>query len=195
MKKPDKFFPVDRIMDADEAAGNASGRLSSVTADATSKLDPRVQDLMCLIFDVKLMEASLAEMEFDLAKMPLGNLKKTQIQAGYLVLSQIQEVLDGEDGGRGAAAVSAGGQQRLTDLSNKFYTLIPHAFGPGKIKVIATTGAVRAKTKMIEALLDIEIATKLLAGGGSRRRDCHLMVPPCTFIRCFNRDNQGVSSK
>ena len=29
----------------------------------------------------------------------------------------------------------------------------------------------------------------------SRRRDCHLMAPPCNFIRCFNRDKQGVSSK
>ena len=32
-------------------------------------------------------------------------------------------------------------------------------------------------------------------GGISRRRDCHLMAPPCTFIRCFNGDKQGVSSK
>ena len=22
----------------------------------------------------------------------------------------------------------------------------------------------------------------------SRRRDCHLMAPPCTFVRCFNSD-------
>ena len=29
----------------------------------------------------------------------------------------------------------------------------------------------------------------------SRRRDCHLMAPPCTFSRRFNRDKQGVSSK
>ena len=29
----------------------------------------------------------------------------------------------------------------------------------------------------------------------SRRRDCHLMAPPCTCISCFNRDKQGVSSK
>ena len=26
------------------------------------------------------------------------------------------------------------------------------------------------------------------AGWSSRRRDCHLMAPPCTFARCFNRD-------
>ena len=25
----------------------------------------------------------------------------------------------------------------------------------------------------------------------SHRRDCHLMAPPCNFIRCFNRDKQG----
>ena len=28
-----------------------------------------------------------------------------------------------------------------------------------------------------------------------RRRDCHLMAPPCTFMRCFNRDKQGVSTQ
>ena len=33
-------------------------------------------------------------------------------------------------------------------------------------------------------------------GGPSRRRDCHMIAPPCTFGRCFNRDiNRGVSSK
>ena len=34
-----------------------------------------------------------------------------------------------------------------------------------------------------------------LPGKFSRRRDCHLMAPPCAFIRCLNRDKQGVSSK
>ena len=32
-------------------------------------------------------------------------------------------------------------------------------------------------------------------GNASRRRDCHLMAPPCTFSRCFNSDKQAVSSK
>ena len=29
----------------------------------------------------------------------------------------------------------------------------------------------------------------------SRRRDCHCAAPPFTFIRCFNTDKRGVSSK
>ena len=32
-------------------------------------------------------------------------------------------------------------------------------------------------------------------GSASRPRDWHLMAPPCTFVRCFNRDKQGVSVK
>ena len=33
------------------------------------------------------------------------------------------------------------------------------------------------------------------AAANSRRRDCHLMAPPCTFSGRFNRDKQGVPSK
>ena len=29
----------------------------------------------------------------------------------------------------------------------------------------------------------------------SRMRDCHSMASPCTFSRCFDRDEQGVSSQ
>ena len=47
--------------------------------------------------DVKLMEDSLREMEVDLQKMPLGQLKPSQITAGYDVLTNIQKVLEAQD--------------------------------------------------------------------------------------------------
>ena len=156
-KKPGKHFPVDRALDAGDAGD--SSKLATVKADARSKLDARVQDLMCLIFDVKLMEDSLREMEIDLKKMPLGQLKKSQIKSGYEVLSRIQEVLENE--GLGAAAR----KQQLSDLSNHFYTVIPHDFGLGRIKIIESTDDLRAKITMIEALLDIEAAVTMLGGG------------------------------
>ena len=31
----------------------------------------------------------------------------------------------------------------------------------------------------------------LVKGYASHRRDCHLIIPPCNFIMCFNRDKQG----
>ena len=37
--------------------------------------------------------------------------------------------------------------------------------------------------------------TGRLPGTSSRRRDCHLMAPPCTCSRCFNGDKEGVPVK
>ena len=59
--------------------------------------------------------------EIDLKKMPLGNLKKSQIQSGYEVLTSIQTVLETEEGD---AAAGPRREQKLTDLSNHFYTLV-----------------------------------------------------------------------
>ena len=39
------------------------------------------------------------------------------------------------------------------------------------------------------------IPIELAAGDGSHWRDCHSAVPPSTFIRCFNIDKKGMSSK
>ena len=100
--------------------------------------------------------------EIDLKKMPLGNLKKSQIQSGYEVLTSIQAVLEaeGDDG-------DLRREQQLTDLSNHFYTVIPHDFGLGRMKLINSLDDLRAKVKMIEALLDIEAAVTMLSSGGS----------------------------
>jgi hypothetical protein len=42
------------------------------------------------------MEGELLEMQFDLKKMPLGNLTKDHIRRGYDVLSEISDILTGE---------------------------------------------------------------------------------------------------
>ena len=102
--------------------------------------------------------------EIDLKKMPLGNMKKSQIQSGYEVLTSIQAVLEveGDDS-------ELRREQQLTDLSNHFYTVIPHDFGLGRMKLINSLDDLRAKVKMIEALLDIEAAVTMLSkpGGGT----------------------------
>ena len=150
---------------------------------------------MCLIFDVKLMEESLREMDVDLKKMSLGALSKTQIQAGYEVLSEIQNVLQPADASQdesdsesksksnskskskgkgkgkgnttkakvGANGAAAKAEQQLSDLSNRFYTIVPHDFGLGKMKIISSIEDLRAKIKMIEALLDIEATVTMLS--------------------------------
>jgi len=58
-------------------------------------------------------------------KMPLGKLSKMQILKGFGVLDKIKILLDKNS--------KAG----LTELSNEFYTVIPHDFGRQRPTVIA----------------------------------------------------------
>ena len=63
----------------------AKPQLADNTNDITSKLDKRVFDLVSLIFDIKNMQSTLAELEIDLEKMPLGKLSKKTIEQGFSV--------------------------------------------------------------------------------------------------------------
>jgi poly [ADP-ribose] polymerase len=87
-------------------------------AQSSSKLDSRVQDLVKLIFDLKMMENVMTEMEYDIKKMPLGKLTKGQIKNGYEVLKKLDEAIQKNKG-----------YSTLEELSSEFYTLIPHALG------------------------------------------------------------------
>jgi hypothetical protein len=80
------------------------------------------------------------------------------------VLTSIQAVLEAEGDDSELRR-----EQQLTDLSNHFYTVIPHDFGLGRMKLINSLDDLRAKVKMIEALLDIEAAVTMLSkpGGGT----------------------------
>eukprot|EP01128_Nolandella_sp_AFSM9_P004824 TRINITY_DN2246_c0_g1_i2.p1 TRINITY_DN2246_c0_g1~~TRINITY_DN2246_c0_g1_i2.p1 ORF type:complete len:909 (+),score=271.63 TRINITY_DN2246_c0_g1_i2:126-2852(+) len=159
VKKAGKFFPVD--IDYSNVGKDDGGeslkklKAAQKTKDTKSKLDKRVQDLVSLIFDIEVMEESLKEMEIDLDKMPLGQLSQKQINAGYAVLKEVEAALKKADGSKKDG--------ELLGLSNKFYTLIPHDFGGGEVKIISTVDALTDKLTLMSALTDIEIAHKLLS--------------------------------
>lgn len=86
---------------------------------STSKLHKAVKELVCMLFDVEAMKRTMVEFELDLTKMPLGKLSRKQLEKAYKILGEAQELLDRKD------VTSA----KLVDLSNQFYTLIPHDYG------------------------------------------------------------------
>eukprot|EP01022_Parablepharisma_sp_SALTPOND_P023167 TRINITY_DN480_c0_g1_i2.p1 TRINITY_DN480_c0_g1~~TRINITY_DN480_c0_g1_i2.p1 ORF type:complete len:963 (-),score=64.22 TRINITY_DN480_c0_g1_i2:10195-13083(-) len=121
-----------------------------------STLDKKVQDLIKLIFNMKMMQKQMVEIGYDAKKMPLGKLSKDTIKKGYEVLKKISDVLDGKVKGD------------LYDLSSEFFTVIPHDFGFKKMSqfVINTKQRLKEKLDMVQALGDIEIATRLLEETG-----------------------------
>ena len=70
--------------------------------------------------------------QIDLQKMPLGKLSKRQIQAAYSILSEVQQALS-----------QGSSDSHILDLSNRFYTLIPHDFGMKKPPLLNNANSVQ----------------------------------------------------
>jgi poly [ADP-ribose] polymerase len=155
--------------DGDAAAGGGGGGGGLKRANS-SKLPASVQKLVEIIFDLKMMEAQMTELEYDIKKQPLGRLSKNTIKNGYTVLKELETAINGGDGD-------------VEELTNRFYTLIPHVFGMKRPPLINTLQMVRTKLAMVEALADIEVASTLLKaskGAGSvidanyEKLNCHI---------------------
>lgn len=63
--------------------------------EAKSTLDQRVQDLVKLIFDMKMMNNAMKEIGYDAKKMPLGKLAKNSILRGYEALKGLMDEVKG----------------------------------------------------------------------------------------------------
>jgi poly [ADP-ribose] polymerase len=93
-------------------------------------------------------------------KMPLGKLSRRQMQDAYAVLNEIQKEISG---GKNPS--------KILDASNRFYTLIPHDFGIKRPTPLDNEEIIKAKTMMVDNLLEIEVAYSLLKqeeGGGAK---------------------------
>lgn len=119
--------------------------------DVPSKLDPRVEDVIDLIFNISEFEACMKEMEYDVAKAPLGKLTTKQIKFGYEALKKIEEYI--KTGAR---------RSLVSEACSEFYTRIPHDFGMRVPPLISTVQDIQIKTRLLEALADIKIAMQMI---------------------------------
>ncbi|GMH03906.1 hypothetical protein Nepgr_005745 [Nepenthes gracilis] len=117
-----------------------------------TKLEHRVAQFISLICDISMMRQQMMEIGYNAEKLPLGKLSKSTILKGYDVLKRIADVLGQSN------------RKLLEQLSGEFYTAIPHDFGFRKMCefVIDTPQKLKSKIEMVEALGEIEVATKLL---------------------------------
>lgn len=156
VKQPSRFYPLDIDYGQEDETLQ-----SSVAPGSLSKLTNPVKELIKLIFDVEAMKHALVEFEIDLKKMPLGKLSKKQIETAYACLGECQKcVTDGVTG------------SKVLDASNRFFTLIPHDFGMKKPPLLDNSELINLKIKMLDSLLEIEIAYSLLKGSkGDAEKD------------------------
>ena len=121
--------------------------------NVASKIDTGLQKLINLIFDTKLMDTTMKEIGYDAKKMPLGKLGDNTIKEAYSVLNGLSKEIKGKND-----------KEVLSKLSREFFTLIPHDFGFQKMSnfIIRNEEQVKDKIRMLEAISDMKITTKLL---------------------------------
>ena len=54
----------------------------------------------------------------------------------------------------------------ILDATNRFFTIIPHDFGLNNPPMLDNEDIIASKTKMLESLMDMEIAYNLLKSDG-----------------------------
>eukprot|EP01126_Amoeba_proteus_P027976 TRINITY_DN2767_c0_g1_i3.p1 TRINITY_DN2767_c0_g1~~TRINITY_DN2767_c0_g1_i3.p1 ORF type:complete len:739 (-),score=170.05 TRINITY_DN2767_c0_g1_i3:252-2468(-) len=149
-KKAGKYFPLELVDESDE---KDPPNLSKEVLQLPSYLDPRVKEVVDLIFDVDMMNRELKDLEVDVRKMPLGKFSQTQLIRGYQVLREIEEVIQSHEENK---------EFKLVNLSNQFYTIIPTDFGKKLVQRIDTFEILNSKLKQMEALIDVQVASSLL---------------------------------
>ncbi|RPA93621.1 PARP-domain-containing protein [Choiromyces venosus 120613-1] len=132
--------------------------------EVKSKLSQALQNLISLIFDTKMMQQSMSSMSYDAAKLPLGKLSKSTISQGYQVLKDIGQVIEeGTGWQREYAEYGRDKSDILTELSNRYYSIIPHVFpGRGRPTIIDSGPLLKQEVSLVENLADMVITTKLL---------------------------------
>ncbi|KAI0009495.1 PARP-domain-containing protein [Xylariaceae sp. FL0662B] len=89
-----------------------------------SKLSKPVQELMQLIFNQQYFAATMADLNYDAAKLPLGKLSKSTITRGFQALKDLSALLD--DPSLAQSRYETSFPLATEHLSNLYFTLIPH---------------------------------------------------------------------
>uniref|UniRef100_A0A7N0UUX5 Poly [ADP-ribose] polymerase n=1 Tax=Kalanchoe fedtschenkoi TaxID=63787 RepID=A0A7N0UUX5_KALFE len=146
MKKPGRFFPLD----IDYGVNKQVGKIKQ--DNSKSQLATPLFELMSMLFNVETYKAAMLEFEINMSEMPLGKLSKRNIQNGFEALTEIQNLLNNN------AYDASIKESLLVNASNRFFTLIP-SIHP---HIIRDEDDFQSKVKMLEALQDIEIASRLV---------------------------------
>eukprot|EP01129_Flabellula_baltica_P002999 TRINITY_DN12865_c0_g1_i1.p1 TRINITY_DN12865_c0_g1~~TRINITY_DN12865_c0_g1_i1.p1 ORF type:complete len:501 (-),score=112.46 TRINITY_DN12865_c0_g1_i1:47-1489(-) len=145
-----------------------------VKEDVPSNLDPRVQEIVNLLFDQQELDRSLVDMGMDVRKMKL--VTEEHIRSAFRILKELEGNLQ-----PGPNQSETEHEKDLSRMSEQFYSLIPHR---GSTPVIKTTDAIKEKSKLLDSLTDIEIAQRLMSERGEEDLNMNPIDVNYRKLRC-----------
>ncbi|CAK5279870.1 unnamed protein product [Mycena citricolor] len=168
--------------DEDEEEGDSSGKKKGKGKDKKEKGPPpastlktEVLDLCNIIFSTAIIDATLSSMNYDANKLPLGKLAKATILKGFAALKTLSEVIQTPNG---QVAQAHGGFSAACDtLSGAYYSIIPHDFGMRRPVSINTKALLEKELELVDALGDMEIASKLMESNDDEDEEGNAIHP------------------
>lgn len=162
--KPGKYTFVERSYapDSDDEGGDSEEKIKEEEDVKTpeSKLPKAVQNLMQFIFNPTFMNATMADLNYDAKKLPLGKLSKNTITRGFRTLKNLMELFD--DHSLAQSVYNLAYAPAVEYLSNQYYSFIPHAFGRNRPPVIANESMLRRELDLLESLSEMKEAQNIL---------------------------------
>ncbi|KAF2788790.1 poly polymerase 2 ADP-ribosyltransferase 2 [Melanomma pulvis-pyrius CBS 109.77] len=160
----ERSYGPDSDDDDDDETGNVNGgALAKRSPPPESKLAAPIQSLLQLIFNQQYMSAAMTDLNYDAEKMPLGKLSKATINRAFQSLKDLAVLIQ--------AAVHSNAE--IEDLSNRYYSLIPHNFGRNRPPVISDSNRLKQELDLLESLGDMKEAADLMKKDLSETEKLH----------------------
>ncbi|GMG01096.1 unnamed protein product [Aspergillus oryzae var. brunneus] len=163
--KKGKYTFIERNYeeDSDEEDGDDKGtakKNDEEKPEVKSELPEQVQDLMSFIFNPSHFMNTMASMDYDAKKLPLGKLSKRTLRQGFLKLKELSELI--ADPNLAATQYGTTYNAAAEDLSNQYFTTIPHVFGRNRPPVLNSDQHIKKEIELLEALTDMEVANGIM---------------------------------
>ncbi|KAJ2986872.1 hypothetical protein NUW58_g4176 [Xylaria curta] len=162
--RPNKYAFIEKSYEPDSEDENDDADQAKTEVkeeeEPESKLSKPIQDLMKLIFNQEYFTNAMSDLNYDSAKLPLGKLSKATISKGFQALKDLSSLLD--DPTLATSQYGTSFPQAAEQLSNAFFSIIPHAFGRNRPPVIQTQAALKKEIELLESLGDMKDAALLM---------------------------------
>ncbi|KAF2212952.1 hypothetical protein CERZMDRAFT_40236 [Cercospora zeae-maydis SCOH1-5] len=149
----------DEGHDEDLPEPKAQGSRSRSASPAKCTLEAPVQSLMELIFNEHYIQETMADMNYDSQKLPLGKLSKVTITRGYQALKDLSALFNDHTLAQSEHNLSY--DQAVETLSNQYHSFIPHAFGRNRPPIIRDHHGLKKEVELLQSLTDLKDADSI----------------------------------
>ncbi|KAJ5936588.1 hypothetical protein N7466_003038 [Penicillium verhagenii] len=154
--KKGKYTFIERSYEDDEEPNKTVDKTDAdIKVKVESTLTKPVQNLMSFIFNQQHFDSAMASMSYDAAKLPLGKLSDRTLRTGFTTLKQLARLATNP-------VHDTAWQTSVDDLSNVYFTTIPHVFGRNRPPILNSIALIKREVELLDALSEMDVGNEIM---------------------------------